>query len=71
MLSIANFQRNASQNPNEVAPWSELPTSKSLQTASAGECAEKEKNTFDTVCSAASMENRMEVPLKKLKYATI
>ena len=43
MLNIANFQRNARQNHNEVSPWSEWPISKSLQTTSAGECAEKEK----------------------------
>ena len=31
----------------------------------------KKKKTFDTVGSTASMENSMEFPLKKLKYATI
>ena len=39
MLNTANYQRNA--NPNYTSNWSEWPSSKSLQTVSAGEDVDK------------------------------
>ena len=41
MINIANYQRYANQNCNEVSPHTQ-PSSKNLQTISTGGCGEKE-----------------------------
>ena len=50
MLSIANYQRNANENYNEVSSHtdgqSEWPSLKSLQTVNAGEAGEEKEPSY-------------------------
>ena len=47
MLDIANYQRNANCNYNDVSPhWPEQLSLKSLQTVNAGEGSEKMKCSY-------------------------